>query len=97
MHAGYGSGLRFEAAEIELVLESVVTRGGEVGAGVKWWLVDANGTYSQQGQTTQKITLKLVPATVQPDGILVKSYLAGSDTDAPQATSTDHAEARDEG
>lgn len=79
MVAGEGSRLRFEAAAVDVELQATVTLGAEAGAGVKWWLVDANAKGSVERATTQIIKLTLTPKLVSPDGTAQTPLLNGQD------------------
>lgn len=60
---GAGQDLKFKIDEIELELELVTTKDGEVGGGVKFWVYNAEmkGTFGKA--RTHRLLLKLKPET----------------------------------
>lgn len=77
MDAGKDSRLRFEATAIDVELQATVTLGADAGAGVKWWLVNADVRGSAERATTQIIRLKLTPKVVSDDGTTQTPLLDG--------------------
>ncbi|GAB2580183.1 trypco2 family protein [Kribbella endophytica] len=59
--SGADESLRFEAAPVELTLQTAVTWGGRADVGIKWWLISAGGEISRQSVTTQTVKLTLKP------------------------------------
>lgn len=58
---GSDSDLKLLVQEIDIELRVVVTRAGEVGGGVKFWVYNAEAKGSLSDATTQTIKLKLKP------------------------------------
>jgi hypothetical protein len=58
---GQGHDIQLKVEEAAIELQVVVTREGGVGAGVKFWVFNAEAKDKLTDATTQKITLKLKP------------------------------------
>ena len=67
-----GDNLQFivEGAEIELQVGITAEGGGEVG--VNWWVYTAKGQASIARESTQRVTLKLLPVEVDESGKRMK-------------------------
>lgn len=56
---GKGKDLKFVIEDVALDLQIVATAGLEGGAGVKWWVLNADAGVSTSDTATQKLALKL--------------------------------------
>jgi hypothetical protein len=63
---GGGSDLKFQIEDIEIELQLATTKGDVAGAGVKFWVFNADAKIDTSEAKTQKLKLKLKP--VGPDG-----------------------------
>ena len=72
--------LRFKVAPVELTLEVAVTWTGKGTAGIKWWLLQAEGEVSREKATTQTIKLTLDPVTLDAQGNVVSVFIDDEDT-----------------
>jgi hypothetical protein len=61
MEDGTGASLRFELASVELELTVAVSKEGQSGAKIRFWVVDAGIDGKLASSTTQKIKLTLDP------------------------------------
>ena len=68
---GDDSALKLRIDSIELELQVVVTRSSELGAGVKFWVVNTKGKFKDDDRKTQLIKLKVTPrnAHAETDGV----------------------------
>jgi hypothetical protein len=64
--AGVGKDIRFTVNNVEIELETVVTKEKNAELGMKFWVVDAKAVGKYQNAFKQKIKLSLKPIT--PDG-----------------------------
>ncbi|WP_159080558.1 trypco2 family protein [Nocardia suismassiliense] len=71
--------LRFKPSPVELTLQVAVTNGGKVSAGVRWWLVTANGEASGQSVSTQTVKLTLEPQMFDENGHQVEVLIDADD------------------
>jgi NTP-dependent ternary system trypsin peptidase co-occuring protein len=55
--------LRFEVGTVDLEFQVAVTTTDEVGAGVKFWVLDASGKSSDATATTHTVRIQLKPST----------------------------------
>lgn len=53
--------LKFRVEDIELELKVVATEGGKLGAGVKFWVINAEGEGNYSSELVQTVRLKLKP------------------------------------
>jgi len=60
---GSGSDTKFRFNEVEMELQVVTTNGGEVGAGVKFWVYNAEAKINASEVSTQRLTLKFTPVS----------------------------------
>jgi hypothetical protein len=65
---GVDSDLKLLVVAAEIELKVVVTRKGEVGGGVKFWVYNAEAKGSLGDETTQTIRLNLRPVAAGDDG-----------------------------
>jgi hypothetical protein len=56
---GEGKDLKFAISEVSVELQIGVTREASGSAGLKFWVLDLNGSTKGSNATTQKITLKM--------------------------------------
>lgn len=72
--------LRFKVAPVELTVQVQVTWTGEGAAGIKWWLINADGKLSRERSTTQTIKLVLDPVAFDVTGDPVSILIDAADT-----------------
>jgi hypothetical protein len=77
---GEGKDLRFLINDIEIELQVATTQEGTGGAGIKFWVVNADAKLRDAEVTTQKVKLKL--AAVDREGNRVVK-IASADTQRP--------------
>ena len=65
---GDGKHLRFRVESIDLELQVTVSKSKEAGAGIKFWVVNADGKGKLEEGTAQKLHLKLNPIAVDDSG-----------------------------
>ena len=56
-----GSDLKFRIEDIEIELQIATTKGGKAGAGIKFWVYNAEAEVDASQVKTQKLKLKLKP------------------------------------
>lgn len=59
---------RFRVESIDLELQVTVSKSTEAGAGIKFWVVNADGKGKLEEGSVQKLRLKLNPFTVDNEG-----------------------------
>lgn len=64
MIEGAGQDIKFKLETVELELKVVAKRTGEGKAGIKFWVINAEGGGKFEREQTQTIKLKLVPELV---------------------------------
>lgn len=72
MASGVSHGLKFRASEVELEMTACITKSGEAGGGIKWWLIDASVKGSLGSELTQQVRLKLVPTGAGDEPVLLE-------------------------
>ncbi|GHF41632.1 trypco2 family protein [Streptomyces morookaense] len=68
MHAGQDTDLRFEVGRVELELTVAVDKEAAPGAKVRFWVVELGAEAKRSSNTTQRITLELVPRSTDRPG-----------------------------
>ncbi|MGI5284304.1 trypco2 family protein [Nonomuraea polychroma] len=59
--AGAGKAVRFEVAEVTVTLEAVASRERDGSGRIQWWVLNLGGGTRAGRQTTQTLTLRLLP------------------------------------
>lgn len=68
VYEAHGQGLRFRVESMELELQIAVTRESEVGGGIKFWVINANGKQKTASTDHHTFKLKLQPLLDSPGG-----------------------------
>lgn len=63
-----GKPIRFRASEVTLTLETVLRSDKEGSAGVRWYVIHADGSLKSGSESTQKIVLTLTPGLYDREG-----------------------------
>lgn len=65
--------IKFKVEDVELEIQLAVAKEDKIGAGVKFWVLNASGDFKETSQVTHKIKLKLKPETASGDSIKVNA------------------------
>lgn len=76
--AGAGTGFQFPVAGVQLEFHVAVTKTGEGRAGVKFWVIELDGSRSYANEQIQTVTVTL-GAPVDRNGEPVKIYRSSSE------------------
>jgi len=65
---GEGKQMRFSVQEIDLEIQVTATASGEVGGGIKFWVISSDAKGKLEEGVVQKLHLKLSPVIVDTQG-----------------------------